>query len=84
MICITHWWKTQYKFSPRPPREASFKISLPSDFAYLRDLLSTNRLERYFGWPAGVWLNLQSHHDQQTAKATMKSALAEIQPCTAL
>ena len=42
------------------------------------------RLERYFGWPADVWLNLQSHHDQQTAKATMKSALAEIQPCPAL
>lgn len=42
------------------------------------------RLERYFGWPADVWLNLQSHHDQQTAKATMKSAHAEIQPCPAL
>jgi plasmid maintenance system antidote protein VapI len=47
-------------------------------------LLSTNRLERYLGWPADVWLNLQSHHDQQTAKATMKSALAEIQPSPAL
>ena len=33
---------------------------------------------------ADVWLNLQSHHDQQTAKATMKSALAEIQPCPAV
>lgn len=42
------------------------------------------RLERYFGWPAEVWLNLQSHHDQQTAKASLKSALAEIHPCTAL
>jgi len=39
------------------------------------------RLERYFGWPAEVWLNLQSHHDQQIAKAEMKSALAGIQPC---
>jgi addiction module HigA family antidote len=42
------------------------------------------RLERYFGLPADVWLNLQSHHDRQSAKATMKSTLAEIQPCTAL
>jgi addiction module HigA family antidote len=42
------------------------------------------RLERYFGWPADVWLNLQSHHDQQTAKISLKSALAEIQPCPAL
>ena len=42
------------------------------------------RLERYFGWPAEVWLNLQSHHDPQTAKASLKSALAEIQPCPAL
>ena len=42
------------------------------------------RLERYFGWPAEVWLNLQSHHDQQLAKAEMKSALAGIQPCPAM
>ncbi len=42
------------------------------------------RLERYFGWPADVWLNLQSHHDQQTAKISLKSALAEIHPCPAL
>ena len=42
------------------------------------------RLERYFGWPAKVWLNIQTHHDQQAAKESMKSALAEIQPCPAL
>ena len=42
------------------------------------------RLERYFGWPAEVWLNLQSHHDQQSAKESLKSALAGIQPCPAL
>jgi antitoxin HigA-1 len=41
------------------------------------------RLERYFKWPAGVWLNLQSHHDQQIAKEAMKSELASIHPCTA-
>jgi len=42
------------------------------------------RLERYFGWPAEVWMNLQAHHDKQTATASMKAALAEIQPCPAL
>jgi addiction module HigA family antidote len=42
------------------------------------------RLERYFGWPAEVWLNLQAHHDQQAAKESLKSALMEIQPCPAM
>ncbi len=42
------------------------------------------RLERYFGWPAEVWLNLQTHHDQQAAKESMRSTLAAIQPCRAL
>jgi addiction module HigA family antidote len=42
------------------------------------------RLERYFGWPAEVWLNLQSHHDQQLAKESMQDTLAKIQPCPAL
>jgi addiction module HigA family antidote len=42
------------------------------------------RLERYFGWPAEVWLNLQSHHDQQVAKATMQPVLAAIHLCPAL
>ncbi len=42
------------------------------------------RLERYFGWPAEVWMNLQSHHDQQAAKESMKATLASIQPCPAL
>jgi antitoxin HigA-1 len=41
------------------------------------------RLERYFKWPASVWLNLQSHHDQQMAKEAMKSELESIHPCTA-
>jgi addiction module HigA family antidote len=39
------------------------------------------RLERYFQWPAEVWLNLQAHHDQQIAKGTMAKALANIKPC---
>jgi len=42
------------------------------------------RLERYFGWPAEVWLNLQSHHDQQLAKEAMQPVLAAIRPCAAL
>ena len=42
------------------------------------------RFERYFGWPAEVWLNLQSHHDQQLAKDSMQATLAKIQPCPAL
>lgn len=42
------------------------------------------RLERYFGWPADVWLNLQSHHDQQLVKELMQETLAKIQPCPAL
>jgi addiction module HigA family antidote len=42
------------------------------------------RLERYFGWPAEVLLNLQAHHDQELAKAEMKSILAGIQPCPAM
>ncbi len=42
------------------------------------------RLERYFGWPAQVWLNLQNHHDQQIVQDALKSTLAKIQPCPAL
>ena len=42
------------------------------------------RLERYFGWPAEVWLNLQSHHDQQLAKESMKSTLAAIRRCPSM
>ena len=42
------------------------------------------RLERYFGWPAHVWLNLQNHHDQQLAQDTLKARLDKIQPCAAL
>ena len=39
------------------------------------------RFERYFGWPAEVWLNLQAHHDQQAVKESMKAALSAIHPC---
>jgi addiction module HigA family antidote len=42
------------------------------------------RLERYFRWPAEVWLNLQAHHDQQLAKESMKAELAGIRPCPGL
>lgn len=42
------------------------------------------RLERYFKWPATVWLNLQSHYDQQTVKVSMKKELEQILPCGAL
>lgn len=42
------------------------------------------RLERYFGWPAVVWLNLQSHHDQQIVKESMQSVLEKIRPCPAM
>lgn len=42
------------------------------------------RLERYFRWPAEVWLNLQAHHDQQLAKERMKTELDGIRPCQAL
>jgi antitoxin HigA-1 len=42
------------------------------------------RFERYFKWPAAVWLNLQSHHDQQKAKVAMKKELEGIHPCGAL
>lgn len=42
------------------------------------------RLERYFGWPAEVWLNLQSHHDKQYAEEAMKTTLSGIRPCAAM
>lgn len=42
------------------------------------------RLERYFGWPAEVWLNLQAHHDQQVTKESMKAALSAILPCSVM
>ena len=42
------------------------------------------RLEKYFQWPAEVWLNLQAHHDQQIAKEAMAKALANIKPCAAI
>ena len=42
------------------------------------------RLERYFRWPAEVWLNLQAHHDQQLAREAMKAELSIIRPCPAM
>ena len=42
------------------------------------------RLEKYFQWPAEVWLNLQARHDQQLAKETMAEVLENIQPCSAV
>jgi len=38
------------------------------------------RLERFFGWPAQIWLNLQSHHDMQRLVGDLKSALVKIRP----
>jgi hypothetical protein len=31
--------------------------------------------ERHLDWPAVVWLNLESHHDQQVAKKSMQAVL---------
>jgi addiction module HigA family antidote len=42
------------------------------------------RLAKYFGWPAEVWMNLQSHHDQQQAEESMRPVLARIRRCPAM
>ncbi|CAN5699168.1 hypothetical protein BH11VER1_BH11VER1_38540 [soil metagenome] len=42
------------------------------------------RLSRYFAWPAEVWLNLQSQHDQQVVEKEMRLILARIRPCAAM
>jgi len=39
------------------------------------------RLDRYFQWPAEVWLNLQAHFDRQVAENEMGGVLALIKPC---
>jgi addiction module HigA family antidote len=39
------------------------------------------RLDRYFQWPAEVWLNLQAHFDRQVAENEMCAVLALIKPC---
>jgi antitoxin HigA-1 len=39
------------------------------------------RLDRYFQWPAEVWLNLQSHFDRQVAENEMSAVLSRIKPC---
>jgi addiction module HigA family antidote len=39
------------------------------------------RLSRYFQWPAEVWLNLQTHFDQQVTEAEMRDILKHIKPC---
>lgn len=36
------------------------------------------RLERYFGWPAQVWLNLQSRYDMEMAAAGLEPVLGKI------
>ena len=38
------------------------------------------RLERYLGWPAQIWLNLQSHYDMQRVVGSLKSTLVKIRP----
>lgn len=38
------------------------------------------RLERYLGWPAQVWLNLQSSYDIQGFVGNLKRTLDKIQP----
>lgn len=42
------------------------------------------RLERYFKLPAEVWLNLQSHHDQQLVEDAKREELDHILPCPAM
>ena len=67
----------------------ALSLALHVPYSRLREVVDGNRgvsadtalrLERYFGWPAEVWLNLQTHHDQQLTKETMKATLAAIQP----
>lgn len=41
------------------------------------------RLERYFPWPAEVWINLQAHYDRQIAGERLAEELAAIHPCDA-
>src|SRR5438874_2378549 len=36
------------------------------------------RLERYLGWPAQVWLNLQSRYDMEIIAPKMDKALSDI------
>lgn len=36
------------------------------------------RLERYLGWPAQVWLNLQSRYEMETTAPKMSAALSAI------
>ena len=38
------------------------------------------RVERYFGWPAEVWLNRQTHNDQQVTKESSQRALPGAPP----
>ena len=37
------------------------------------------RLERFFGWPAQVWLNLQSRYDMETTAPRLERTLRKIQ-----
>ncbi len=36
------------------------------------------RLERYLGWPAQVWLNLQSRYDMETTAPKISTVLSRI------
>jgi addiction module HigA family antidote len=36
------------------------------------------RLERYLGWPAQIWLNLQSHYDMEMTAAGLERSLRRI------
>lgn len=42
------------------------------------------RLERYFSWPAQVWLNLQARYDREMAHEGLEEELAAIEPCAAM
>ena len=42
------------------------------------------RLERYFSWPAQVWLNLQARYERELAAEKMEDELAGIEPCAAM
>ncbi len=42
------------------------------------------RLERYFRWPAEVWLSLQANHDQRVVRESLRAELDGIRPCPAL
>ena len=42
------------------------------------------RLERFFRWPAQVWLNLQSYYDTQRVVGDLRGTLRKIRPYSKL